>query len=312
MSNPPEKEPSPPADAASVEQAPAIGVREPFAPALERSSLAPTEHVDHEGLSKPIAEYLVALDSGAIEEAADRLKSLVHVVGEPEHSLLEAELHAVTGASRELLRCAERAQSASPSDPEVLLTLARARFLRCDLAGAATALDMVREARSEDPRFMTLQAQLLEHRGDFVQADAVFESVARMMGESPPARLSREAFDEAVLRAVERLPGELREYFDEVPLVVDPLPDVAALCAGGDFDCSPEILGLFTGGTLAEQAPGSMACNEPPAIFLYQRNLEALSEDHDELEREIAITVYHEFGHYFGFDEDGLESLGLG
>jgi predicted Zn-dependent protease with MMP-like domain len=32
----------------------------------------------------------------------------------------------------------------------------------------------------------------------------------------------------------------------------------------------------------------------------------------EELEAEVRSTLWHEFGHYLGYDEDDLEKLGLG
>ena len=47
-------------------------------------------------------------------------------------------------------------------------------------------------------------------------------------------------------------------------------------------------------------------------IYLYQRNLERSVRDEAELREEIRVTLYHEIGHLLGFDEHGVEDLGLG
>ena len=49
----------------------------------------------------------------------------------------------------------------------------------------------------------------------------------------------------------------------------------------------------------------------PPRIHLFQRNLERFAVDREELQEEIAVTLYHELGHYLGLDEEELEELDL-
>ena len=72
-----------------------------------------------------------------------------------------------------------------------------------------------------------------------------------------------------------------------------------------------DLLGLFVGTPLVDRSienTGEM----PPTVFLFQRNLERAARDEAELEREIRITLFHELGHALGFDEDGVEEMGLG
>jgi predicted Zn-dependent protease with MMP-like domain len=73
----------------------------------------------------------------------------------------------------------------------------------------------------------------------------------------------------------------------------------------------PDILGLFAGPTLAERG-GAPSPDLPPTIFLFQRNLERASRSRAELRDEIRTTLYHELGHALGFDEEGVDELGLG
>jgi predicted Zn-dependent protease with MMP-like domain len=45
-------------------------------------------------------------------------------------------------------------------------------------------------------------------------------------------------------------------------------------------------------------------------VYVFQEDVELVSDSEDDLVREVRITVLHEIGHHFGMDEDDLERLG--
>ena len=45
----------------------------------------------------------------------------------------------------------------------------------------------------------------------------------------------------------------------------------------------------------------------PNYIYLFQRNLERIARDREDLIEQITITLHHELGHYLGLDEDEVE-----
>jgi predicted Zn-dependent protease with MMP-like domain len=49
----------------------------------------------------------------------------------------------------------------------------------------------------------------------------------------------------------------------------------------------------------------------PNTIHLFQRNIERVARDRDDLVEQIRITLYHELGHYLGFEEEDMDDLGL-
>ena len=49
----------------------------------------------------------------------------------------------------------------------------------------------------------------------------------------------------------------------------------------------------------------------PNTIYLFQRNLERAAKDRDDLVEQIRITLWHELGHYLGFEEEDMDDLGL-
>ncbi|MEY4673546.1 MAG: hypothetical protein RL148_1330 [Planctomycetota bacterium] len=154
---------------------------------------------------------------------------------------------------------------------------------------------------------------LLERAGDQAGAD---ESLARAAAMDPdrhpaPIRLTRDQFDREVRQAVAMLPTEFRRHLDHVPIVVQDLPSDALLEQGGEV-ADPELLGLFEGPSLAD--PGSDlggSVPQVPRIHLFQRNLERFAVDEEELVEQVRITLFHELGHYLGFDEEGLDAIGL-
>lgn len=128
-------------------------------------------------------------------------------------------------------------------------------------------------------------------------------------GCPPPPRLSPEDFHREVESALEALPDELRSALGDTAILVEAMP-APGLAQGDPLEVPPDILGLFSGTELGggdALGPG----DEPPVIHLFQRNLERICSDLETLRGEIRVTLYHEIGHLFGFDEDGVDGLGL-
>ena len=72
-----------------------------------------------------------------------------------------------------------------------------------------------------------------------------------------------------------------------------------------------DVLGLFVGPTLAELENNT--AGEAPHILLYLENIwEEAGKDVLIFEDEVEITLLHELGHYLNWDEEDLESRGLG
>ena len=110
----------------------------------------------------------------------------------------------------------------------------------------------------------------------------------------------------AAEETVAGLPQAFRERLEGVPILVAPRPDEELVREGFD----PRALGLFEGPTSAEHE-GNEASDMPTRIVLFAANLLAESVDEEQLKAEVATTVLHEVGHYFGLEEDDMERLGL-
>lgn len=118
-----------------------------------------------------------------------------------------------------------------------------------------------------------------------------------------------DAFAELVARAAERLPDRFRAVLEVVGVVIDPVPH-RDLARGRELDTPADLLGLFVGASALERSVEDVP--EPPSvIYLFQRNLERFCRTPEEVEEQVAVTLYHELGHALGFDEDGVERMGL-
>ena len=155
---------------------------------------------------------------------------------------------------------------------------------------------------------------LAERRGHYPEADGLFARAAMVAPEkyATPVRLTGEAFDEEVQRAVALLPPQFQESLDRVPVVVQELPDVQFAAAVGEdgVTLSPDMLGLFEGVPLPDEKEAAES-PRPTSIYLFQRNLERMAHGRADLSEQIRITLWHELGHYLGFEEEDMDRLGL-
>jgi predicted Zn-dependent protease with MMP-like domain len=74
----------------------------------------------------------------------------------------------------------------------------------------------------------------------------------------------------------------------------------------------PEIYGLYVGVPLPEREATTLGPKLPDVVYLFHHNLEYAAADRAGLLDEISVTVYHEIGHYLGYDDDALEERGFG
>jgi predicted Zn-dependent protease with MMP-like domain len=129
-----------------------------------------------------------------------------------------------------------------------------------------------------------------------------------------PAALARRArkqrFNMLVRRAVSSLPIGVQQMLDNVAIVVEEEPGPQ------HFDDMPpagegdELFGLYQGIPRSERDSGYNIV-APDRITIFSGPLERACSTQTELVEQVRITVLHELGHHLGFDEDGLDALGL-
>lgn len=128
------------------------------------------------------------------------------------------------------------------------------------------------------------------------------------LAAAPPSwGLSTERFRDVCSRAIDELPEALQKLLGNVPIIASDYPTEELVRDGLD----PRLLGLFTGVPHGDKS----SVGGPPhldAIFLFQRNIERMAYNAEDVENEIHITLVHEAGHFFGLSDEQLEAMGLG
>jgi predicted Zn-dependent protease with MMP-like domain len=97
---------------------------------------------------------------------------------------------------------------------------------------------------------------------------------------------------------------------EEVPIEIKDRPSRKHLQSVGLSD-DAVLLGLYSGVPLTERSVEHSG-RLPDVIFLFQEDIELVSDSEQQLQEEIRVTLLHEIGHYYGMDEDDLEKLGYG
>jgi predicted Zn-dependent protease with MMP-like domain len=118
-----------------------------------------------------------------------------------------------------------------------------------------------------------------------------------------PQRFEELAFEEAEA-VLAQLPPDLRAEAETVMLNV---ADRSSRDEAGDGTFM--TLGLYEGVPLVERHADSVLL-QPDRITLFRLPLQSLAGSETQLRRQLRLTLIHELGHFFGFDEDELRARG--
>ncbi len=113
--------------------------------------------------------------------------------------------------------------------------------------------------------------------------------------------MRREAFAKVMQEVLDSLPEEFRLRISNVAVLVEDFPPESSTPS-----CHPKrlLLGLFHGVPMTKKSVFNL-----PDVVLYQKNIEAVCSTDAEIREQIRRTVIHEFGHYFGMDEEQLKDV---
>lgn len=111
------------------------------------------------------------------------------------------------------------------------------------------------------------------------------------------AQIAQEVIDETVAT----LPDEIKIHAQRLPLSLESSPSPEMREEGIDED----TLGLFVGESLDDI--GATASPMPGQILLFLENLwDFADRNPEEFREEVRVTLLHELGHFFGWDEQDL------
>ncbi len=118
--------------------------------------------------------------------------------------------------------------------------------------------------------------------------------------------MTRENFNRLVGEALDSIPAEFRRRIENVAVLVEDRPEEEPRSEPGQ----PKriLLGIFHGVPLTERSSFALPYG-PNRIVLYQKNIEAVCRNDDQVREQIRRTVIHEFGHYFGMTEEQLKGV---
>jgi predicted Zn-dependent protease with MMP-like domain len=110
-------------------------------------------------------------------------------------------------------------------------------------------------------------------------------------------------FDRIVTRALAGIPARFRKRLENVAIVVELEPPRGKEGRG--------LLGLYHGRPRTERSVEDSG-RLPDVIYIFQEDVELVSESEADLIEQVRTTVLHELGHHFGMSEDDLDALGYG
>ena len=120
--------------------------------------------------------------------------------------------------------------------------------------------------------------------------------------------MDMDEFEEAIEKALNKVPKKFREILKREGIQVlarETVPEALQRQFRGSL-----LFGIFTGVPFNRRSMFALQM-EPTRIELYKNSFEKAFSNPSDMEEEIAKTVIHEIGHYFGFSEKELRRRNL-
>jgi predicted Zn-dependent protease with MMP-like domain len=283
---------------------------------LEPDGIVPPDVEITAGRDPVLLEIELMLDEGRFDDALEAIHGAL--AGGQSSALdltfLLGDTYLSLGRASEAEQQFRAVLAQDPDCPSSRCWFAMSLFLQWRFDEAEVAAQAARELSDAIVDAHVVYGAVVERKGRLDEAEACFELAATLAPEKypRPVRLERAEFDREVRRAARKLPRQFRQCLDRVPVVVQDLPDESLADKSGDRDdVGPDILGLFDGVPLPETSELHASQVRPSTIYLFQRNIERAAVDREDLVEQIRITLWHELGHYLGFEEEDMDDLGL-
>ena len=119
--------------------------------------------------------------------------------------------------------------------------------------------------------------------------------------------MTRRQFESLVDKALRRLPKRFKDKIVNIAVVVEDWADDATLADVG-IEPPDTLYGLYRGIDLTRR-DSSYGNVLPDTITIYQGPIEEDCVDEAEMAELVRDTVIHELGHYFGLDDETMESI---
>lgn len=273
-----------------------------------------------ERLSRRYERFSQALKNRDELEAADEFSKMCTMVrranmrmpGRALPNLAECwiDLFWMMGQFDLMLQASLDAEAAFGRDPEWSFAKGEALFYLGRFDEARKELESLTVEEFEDPMVYYLLGCLAERRNDDKAAGRFFQTAHRLDPRNFPVpnAIGEERAAEIYRQCLAELPDEIQWHLRDVPIYVSPLPSDEIILSS-DPPTDPLVMGLFMGQPVGQ--PDSSWPEDQPRILLFHKNIAKNAGDMETLDDELRKTLFHEVGHYLGFDEDQLEEMGL-
>jgi len=118
-------------------------------------------------------------------------------------------------------------------------------------------------------------------------------------------------FEQWTREAMRLLPKKFADAIENIAIDVEAYPSMKVRKRLG-LGRGQLLLGLYTGVPLTERTHQyGVFGTVPDKIVLYKRNIELVADTPQDVRVQVAETLLHEVGHYFGMTEEQLRVLEL-
>lgn len=253
-----------------------------------------------------------SLECGNFERAAASAEVLVDETGRhPDALQLLGAALVELGYIQDGLNVLKEAGDRVEDPPLSLCYEGIAHFERCHFSKARRSFQ---SAINQEPEFGYAYYGLgrcADFARRYLLADRLYSRAHKLDSQSCPlpVRMRRSHFEAIVHEAMDLVPEELRKVLDQIPVMVQDLPDPHILRAEHP-PMRPDVLGLFAGTGYRDRSVFDVP-GPPEAIMIFQRNLELFCATREDLLYEINVTLAHEVGHALGLEEEDLRERGV-